>query len=85
MFHIGDAVSVVKAKKQSTGMAVDTKWKQHGARHLGKEIGAKESPEDAYDSVVVDDDVTMSKIRATILSNDRNSCGSSIEKPMDNS
>ena len=54
-------------------------------RLLAKEIAAKESPEDTdtNDSVVVDNDVTMLESRATLPTSDRNSCWSSIEKPMD--
>ena len=65
-------------------MELDTKGKRQCQT---KEIAAKESPEDTDtdDSVVVDDDLTMSESRAKLPPSDRNSCQSSIEKHMDNS
>ena len=74
-----------KAKRLRTTMELDTYRKGHSARLLAKEIAAKESPEfiDPDDSVVVDDDMTVSESRATFPPSDRNSCRSSIEKSMD--
>ena len=58
------------------------KGKRYSARLLVKETAAKESPEDtdSDDSVFVNDDVTMSKSRATLPSSERNSYQSSIKK-----
>ena len=74
-----------KAKRQRTSMKLDTKGKRHRGKRIAKEIFAKESSDDTDtdDSVVVDDDVAMSESRATLPPSDRNSCRSSIEKPMD--
>ena len=60
------------------------KVKQHSARLFAKEIAAKEFLEDTNtDDSVVDDDVTLSESWATLPPSDRNSCQSSIGKPMD--
>ena len=61
------------------------KGKWHSGRLLAKEIAVKESPEDTDtdNSVIVDDDTTMSENWITLPPSDRNSCWSSIEKPMD--
>ena len=74
-----------KVKRQCTSMELDTKGKRHSVKLLAKEIAGKESPKDTDtdDSVVVVDEVTMSESRVTLSPSDWNSCGSSIEKPMD--
>ena len=53
-------------------MEQDTKGKQNRSRTLAKEIAAKESPEDT--------DTDDSESRATLPTNDRNSCHNSIER-----
>ena len=65
-----------KAKRLCTSMELDIKGKQHSTKLLAKEIAAKASPEDTDtdDSVVVDDDVTMSESQVTLPPSDRNFC-----------